>query len=88
MTDEIPADAASIQSLILDFVQEELISADSDLGPEDDLLSGELLDSMGILRLATFVDDHFSLGMKPTDFRVENFQTIQALSDYVLATKP
>lgn len=87
MTTEAPTGEAGIQAHLLDFVRRELVPGDVDIDLDDDLLTGELLDSMAILRLATHVDDTFRLGMKPADFRVENFQTLRALGAYVLAAK-
>jgi len=83
----IPADRAGIERLVLDFITRELLDENTDLSPDDDLLSGELLDSMGVLRLATHVDETFAIGMKPADFRVENFRSARALADYVLSTR-
>jgi len=84
MTDAMPTDAVEIRRRIIDFLHDELIADGVDVGPEDDLLSGELLDSVAVLRLATFVDETFAIGMKPTDFLVENFQNATVLADYVL----
>lgn len=78
-----PVDEAGIEALILTFVRDELLAGAATPSATDDLLSGELLDSMAVLRLATFVDETFDIGMKPADFRIENFQTVQALTRYV-----
>jgi acyl carrier protein len=75
---------AEIRGRILDFIRVELVAEDVEVGPEDDLLSGELLDSVSVLRLATFVDETFAIGMKPTDFLVENFQNAAVIADYVV----
>jgi acyl carrier protein len=73
-----------IESRILDFIREELLGEDVEVRRDDDLLSGEVLDSIGVLRLATFVDDEFQIGMQPTDFLIENFQTVAVLTGFVL----
>ncbi|MEM1145753.1 MAG: acyl carrier protein [Pseudomonadota bacterium] len=73
----------TIQTTILDFVCQELIAEDMSVAVDDDLLSGEILDSLAVLRLATFVDQEFSIGMQPTDFVIENFQTVAVLSSFV-----
>lgn len=86
VNDDRTVNPAEIRQRILDFIGEELIAEDVDIGPEDDLLSGELLDSVAVLRLATFVDETFAIGMKPTDFLVENFQNATVLADYVART--
>ena len=86
MTETPTGGEAAIQTAILAYLREELLPESTEVTVEDDLLSGELLDSMAILRLATFVDETFSIGMKPSDFRVENFQSVHALTNYVLST--
>lgn len=84
MTDSQPPSAAEIRNRILEFIHTELVAEEVEIGPEDDLLSGELLDSIAVLRLATFVDGTFAIGMKPTDFLVENFQNATVLAEYVV----
>jgi len=79
-----PASPETIRRRILAFISDELVAEDVEIGPEDDLLSGELLDSVAVLRLATFVDETFAIGMKPTDFLVENFQNVRVLTRYVV----
>ena len=84
MTDAWVSNVDEIRNRILEFIGDELIAEDVGIGPEDDLLSGELLDSVAVLRLATFVDEVFAIGMKPSDFLVENFQNATVLADYVV----
>jgi acyl carrier protein len=84
MSETNPPSAEEIRRRILEFVRTELVAEDVEVGPDDDLLSGELLDSVAVLRLATFVDETFAIGMKPTDFLVENFQNATVLAAYVV----
>ena len=84
MTETGISNTDEIRRRILEFIRDELIAEDVDLGPDDDLLSGELLDSVAVLRLATFVDETFTIGMKPTDFLVENFRNATVLAAYVV----
>ena len=84
MTEESPeARDQQIASGILEFIRRELLSPGDVIGPEDDLLSGELLDSIGVLRLATFVEEQFEIRIQPTDFVVENFQNVEVLTRFV-----
>lgn len=71
-----------IEERILSFIRDELIPGVT-VGRDEDLLSGDLLDSVAVLRLATFVDEEFHIGMKPSDFVIENFKTVAVLTDYV-----
>lgn len=75
-------DHAIAESLI-EFIQRELLSPQESIGLRDDLLSDELLDSLGVLRLSRFVEEQFQIRIQPTDFVVENFQNVEALTRFV-----
>lgn len=68
---------------IIEFIQRELLGPQETIGLQDDLLSDELLDSLGVLRLSRFVEERFQIRVEPTDFVVENFQTVEALTRFV-----
>jgi acyl carrier protein len=87
MTDASTGDLRDIEAAILDFIHQELVSADVTVNVEDDLLTGELLDSLAILRLATHVDEAFEIGMQPSDFIIENFQNVATLTRFVLRSR-
>jgi acyl carrier protein len=72
-----------VEGRILAFLQRELLSRDVSVGPDDALLEGGLLDSMAVLRLATFVEGDFRFKMQPSDFVIENFQTVAVLAAFV-----
>ena len=74
-------ETAEIERRILEFVHQELVPG-VEVGRDDDLLS-DLLDSVSVLRLATFVDEAFDIVTRPADFLIENFETVAALADYV-----
>jgi acyl carrier protein len=77
---------AEIERRIITFVQRELLSSEATIGRDEDLLSGGLLDSIGVLRLAAFVEEEFHFAMPPGDFVVENFRSVAALASYVRGT--
>lgn len=72
-----------IEEQILAFVRRELVAPDAVVTRDQDLLSGELLDSLGVLRLSAFVRETFALAMRPGDFVAENFRTVAVLAAYV-----
>ena len=78
-----PAAAERIESRLLEFIQSELVGPTVTVGRDDDLLSGEMLDSIGALRLAAFVAEEFAFEIQPADFVIENFQSVAALTRYV-----
>ena len=84
MTDRVTASTNEISTRILDFIRDELLDEDIEVGLEDDLLSGEVLYSLAIMRLASWVEETFSVEMKPANLTVENFQTVAALTEFVV----
>jgi acyl carrier protein len=77
-------DINDIEDRIMAFIQRELLTPDVSVGRDEDLLSGELLDSIAVLRLATFVEQEFTVSMQASDFVVENFETVAVLARYVM----
>jgi acyl carrier protein len=75
-------EAAEIERQVLDFLQRELLAPGTAVGRDADLLSGEVLDSMGVLRLAAFVGEAFRIDIRPSDFLVENFRTVAIIAGY------
>ncbi len=84
MTEGTPATANEISAHILDFIREELLDEEIEVGLDDDLLSGEILYSLAVMRLASWVEDTFSIEMTPANLTIENFQTVAALTDFVV----
>ena len=76
-------DGDPIEARIVAFLQGELLSPGTAVGREDDLLSGELLDSMSVLRLAAFVGQEFGIIVQPSDFVVENFRNVAVIAAFV-----
>jgi acyl carrier protein len=76
-------EAADIEGRVLAFLQRELLEPGVTIGRDADLLSGEVLDSMGALRLAAFVGEEFQIVMQPSDFVVENFRSVAVIAGYV-----
>jgi acyl carrier protein len=72
-----------IELRITEFIERELLDEGELVAPEQELLSGEVLDSMAVMRLVAYVEEAFDLAIQPADFVVENFQNITALSDFV-----
>ena len=86
-----PEKATSVREIegeILAFLREELLPAGVTVDRRDGLLS-DLLDSVAVLRLVSFVDETFGVTTGPQDFVVENFQSAAAIAEYVeIAREP
>jgi acyl carrier protein len=53
------------------------------LTPEVDLLSGGIIDSMGVLELSAFIEKKFGVSILPEDMIPENFRTLTTLKAFV-----
>lgn len=66
---------------LIDMIQTEItygqpVEADTDL-----LLTG-LVDSLGVIRIVTWMEDHLEIEIDPIDVVLENFQTVGLMVDY------
>ena len=53
------------------------------ISPDEDLLAGNLLGSMDMMRLIAFLETEYDFRVEPQDMTIENFITVQAMSDYI-----
>jgi acyl carrier protein len=77
-------ETSEIERRVLGFLQRELVEPGVTVGRDDDLLSGDVIDSMGVLRLAAFVGEEFHMVIQPSDFVVENFRSVAVIAGYVV----
>ncbi len=70
---------------IINFIKEELHSGQSELeiAPTDDLLGSGLVESMGMMRLIQFVEEKYKFKVAPQDMTIENFMTVEAITNYI-----
>lgn len=50
---------------------------------DDSLTAAGVLDSMGIFRLVTFLEETFAVGVSDEEITSENFQSINAIQEFV-----
>lgn len=66
------------------FVREELLHGRTMPDDRDhDLLSAGIVDSLGILRLAAFIEEQFGVKVFDEDVVFENFRSIRAMAAYI-----
>jgi acyl carrier protein len=53
------------------------------VGDEDSLLDAQVIDSLGILELVTYVEEAFAITVTDDDLSPENFESIAALAGFV-----
>jgi acyl carrier protein len=73
-----------MNDIIVNYIQEHLLGgSETGLSEEDDLLISGLLDSMSMMSLITFVEKQFQVKIPPQDMTIDNFQTVNAISNYL-----
>lgn len=74
----------SLQTEIERFIRDEiLMGGRPELAAEEPLVSSGLLDSLGILRLITFLEERFGIQVGDGDVGEENFGSLARLSTFV-----
>lgn len=75
---------SGVEELIFGFIARELAgSENAGLGPDDDLLTSGLLDSLGVVRLIGHVEEELAVTVPPTDLVPENFRTVRVMAAYM-----
>ena len=70
---------------IRDFIATELINRETAAGLSfgEDLLAEGMIDSMGIMRLISFIESEFDVVVPPQDMVIENFMSIERIDSYL-----
>ena len=75
----------STQNTIKGFIVDTLLVASdrTDVGADEPLTSSGLIDSLGMLRLITFLEEHFKMEIGDGEVGEENFGTLSRLAAFV-----
>lgn len=66
------------------FISQELVGDPSlTLGAEDDLLLSGLVDSLGVVRLLAFIEEHLAVAVPAGDVTLEHFSSLGAMTSYL-----
>jgi acyl carrier protein len=79
------AGAASLRRRrLMDYLTDELL-ADPDLGLDEheEILTTGRIDSIGVMRLVSFMQDEFSITIPGEDLVLDNFRSIDAIDAYL-----
>lgn len=74
---------SEIQIKLQGFIEDELLGGRQKVNPEDELLLDGYVDSVGAMRLVSFIEALFQIKIPPQDFTIEIFGTINSLSAYL-----
>lgn len=67
---------------LLEMIMDE-ITFGREVLPETDLLLTGLVDSIGVIRIVGWMEDHLEIEIDPVDVVLENFQTVSRMIAYV-----
>ena len=73
----------NIEKTIKKFVQEELLDSSVEVESDDNLLADGMVDSIGMLRLVTYVEELMQITIPQEDLVIENFKTIRVITVYL-----
>ena len=75
------------QEQLLTFIRTKFITPGQDqavdLSVNYDLLISGLVDSHGVLRIANFMEKTFQIKVPPRDIIIENFRSVDAMTQYL-----
>ena len=54
-----------------------------ELADDHDLLSDGVIDSLGVLKLIAWVEDHFQLAVGDADLDPDNFRSVRAIAAFI-----
>jgi acyl carrier protein len=72
-----------ILSRILGWLQQEVREPNADITPQTELIARNLLDSMDLLRLVSFLEESFDISLDPDLLVPENFETPERIAALV-----
>ena len=86
MTVSTPYQPAAITQMLRTYIIQEIAYDRHDLVLTNtfNLIEQGLIDSMGILRLISFIEEQFGLILAPADLMLENFATLDAISAFIV----
>jgi len=72
---------------ILEFIRDEGDLEEDEVGPDTSLFRDQLLDSMNLTALIAFLEETFSIKVKPMDIVFENLDTVSHMLAYIARKK-
>ncbi|MFY0591782.1 acyl carrier protein [Roseivirga sp.] len=73
---------------ITKYILEEILgNPEEELLPDDDLLNSGMIDSLGIMRVISFIEGEYDMKVPPQDMVIENFISVSAIAAYIQKVK-
>ena len=74
-----------IKNSLKQFIISDLVvdTACSDINETESLIDNGILDSIGLIKFLTFIEDTFSIKISDNEFLPENFETLSSISNLI-----
>jgi acyl carrier protein len=76
-------DKSPIKDQLASFIVSEFSEGKSAIGPDDDLIKQGIVDSMGVLQIAAFIEETYGASIGDEEITVEYFKSISAIARLV-----
>ncbi len=71
-----------MKQTIRDFIETDLLSGQK-LEDDQELLLSGMVDSLGVMKLVSFIDKDLGIRVPHSDIKLRNFATIDAIANYL-----
>ncbi len=78
-----PQQSSNYPKILQTHISDVLLNGRMQVETDDDLLVGEILDSLGMMRLVAFIEETFELKVPLEDITIQHFRTIDAIDEYL-----
>ena len=76
--------AVEVRPMITEYIKSEFVRNDTGVDIDTaNLLEEEIIDSLGIFTLVSFIEDKFGVTVDPEEVNLDNFETVAAVTKLV-----
>jgi acyl carrier protein len=72
-----------MEDILKVYIEEELLNGNLKINTGDNLLVDGMVDSIAMLRLVNYIEELLDIKIDHDDLVIENFRTIQTITDYL-----
>ena len=73
----------NMRQTLAEFISKELLRSDELIEGDENLLADGMVDSLGMLRLVSHIEEISGIKVPPQDFIIDNFRTLDVLCGYL-----
>lgn len=79
-------DQDQVRQRIRDYITQEFLfrKKDAALADDHDLVARGIIDSMGIFRVVSFLEESFAIPVAPTEIVMDNFRSVDAVHAFAM----